>query len=315
MALDGGLRETLRVALAGAFTYDALRILLREKLDRSLPEIVQGGSLTVVVFDLLEEAERGGWLGELLAAAREANPGNEGLWAVLSEVEAALNGREGGQKKGGVALARLPATSAKLFGREPEMAWLDGCWNDRVHVVSVVAFGGVGKSALVNGWLAKVRDEGWRGAERVYGWSFYSQGTDRVGSSDEFFGEALRWFGDKGEPPGSPWEKGERLAEIIRRERTLLVLDGLEPMQWGPGVQQGKLKDPALEALVKELGAQNGGMCLITSRIAVADLEGLGGDKVRTQDLTHLSPEAGAELLRAKGAKGTAEELREVATE
>jgi hypothetical protein len=90
-----------------------------------------------------------------------------------------------------VSIARLPVMSAKLFGREAELAWLDACWKDGVHVASIVAWGGVGKSALVNKWLAEMRDDGWRGADQVYAWSFYSQGTDRLGSSDEFFAEAL----------------------------------------------------------------------------------------------------------------------------
>jgi len=92
-------------------------------------------------------------------------------------------------------------------------------------------------------------------------------------------------------------------------------LDGIEPLQWGPRVQAGKLKDPALEALLKELGARNKGLCLLTTRIAVADLEALGGDNVRTLDLSNLSDEAGAALLRARGAKGTEEELRQASQE
>ncbi|MFT3767112.1 MAG: hypothetical protein QM820_16570 [Minicystis sp.] len=203
-----------------------------------------------------------------------------------------------------------------LFGREEELSWLDDCWEGGVRVASIVAFGGVGKSALVNAWIARLDAAGWKGARRVYGWSFYSQGTERPAtSSDEFFAEALRWFGDTEAAPTSPWAKGERLAALVKRERTLLVLDGLEPHQWGPGVQAGKLKEPALEALVKELGAQNKGLCLITTRIGVTDLEGVGGDKVRSKDLNNLSPEAGAQLLEARGAKGTDEELREAARE
>ncbi|MEP7120823.1 MAG: SIR2 family protein, partial [Byssovorax sp.] len=112
-----------------------------------------------------------------------------------------------------------------------------------------------------------------------------------------------------------PWDKGERLARLVRKERTLLVLDGVEPLQWGPGVQLGQLKDPALEALVKELGAQNKGLCLITSRIAVADLDGMEGERVRAEELGSLSPEAGAELLKTRGAKGTDEELRGASSE
>src|SRR5215468_9567021 len=136
---------------------------------------------------------------------------------------------------------------------------------------------------------ASLRDEGWRGAERVFGWSFYSQGTDRLSSSDEFIDAALRWFGDADPKVGSPWDKGERLANLVRKPRTILVLDGVEPLQWGPGVEQGKLKDPALQALVKELGAQNRGLCLITSRIEVADLEAWSGDRVQVHGLDHLS--------------------------
>ncbi len=214
-----------------------------------------------------------------------------------------------------VSISRLPVTSRDLFGREHELAWLDQCWNDGVHVASIVAWGGVGKSALVNAWLARLRDDGWRGAERVFGWSFYSQGTDRLSSSDEFVEVALRWFGDADPKVGSPWDKGERLAALVRRQRTILVLDGVEPLQWGPGVEQGKLKDPALQALVKELGAQNIGLCVITSRIELTDLEALAGGKVQAHGLDKLSEKAGAELLRARGANGTEEELRAAAKE
>ncbi len=201
-----------------------------------------------------------------------------------------------------VSIARLPTTSRDLFGRKAELAWLDRCWAEGVRVASIVAFGGVGKSALVNTWLAEMDKAAWRGAERVYGWSFYSQGTDRLTSSDEFVDAALRWFGDPDPTQGSAWDKGERLATLVRRERTILVLDGLEPLQWGPtAAEPGRLKDVALTALVKELGAQNKGLCVITSRIKVADV---GGHKVEAHDLDHLSAEAGAELLAARGATG-----------
>ncbi|MDI1451401.1 hypothetical protein [Polyangium sp. 6x1] len=214
-----------------------------------------------------------------------------------------------------VSIARLPVTNPELFGRDAELAWLDACWEERVHVASIVAWGGVGKSALVNAWLARVRDDGWRGARRVYGWSFYSQGTDRLSSSDEFIDAALRWFGDTDPTQGSPWDKGERLARLVRRERTLLVLDGVEPLQWGPGVQQGRFKDPALEVLVKELAGWNEGLCLVTSRIGLTNLEGLRGKKVQARNLEHLSAAAGAELLKARGATGLEEELRAAADE
>lgn len=212
-------------------------------------------------------------------------------------------------------ITRLPGTSRELFGREADLAWLDACWNDGVYVATIVAFGGVGKSALVNRWLAARRDKEWDGAERVFGWSFYSQGTDRLSSSDAFIDAALRWFGDADPTKGSAWDKGERLAELVREHKTILVLDGVEPLQWGPGVQHGRLKDPAVETLLKSLATRNHGLCLVTSRSHLTDLEALVGDKVRTKDLGNLSPVAGAELLRARKVIGTDEELQKASEE
>jgi hypothetical protein len=52
-----------------------------------------------------------------------------------------------------VSIRRLPVTGSDLFGREAELAWLDQCWATGVHVATLVAWGGVGKSAL--GLLAR----------------------------------------------------------------------------------------------------------------------------------------------------------------
>ena len=57
----------------------------------------------------------------------------------------------------------------------------------------------------------------YRGAERVYAWSFYRQGIfDRVAAADEFIASSLAWFGDPDPSKGSPAEKGERLARLIQ---------------------------------------------------------------------------------------------------
>jgi hypothetical protein len=42
----------------------------------------------------------------------------------------------------------------------------------------------------------------------------------------------------------SAWEKGERLAKLVAHRRTLLVLDGLEPLQNPPGIQEGAAARP-----------------------------------------------------------------------
>ena len=60
-----------------------------------------------------------------------------------------------GPKK--ISVAKLPVTGSDLFGREEDVAFLDDAWaNQAVNVVTIVAWGGVGKSILVNHWLRRV---------------------------------------------------------------------------------------------------------------------------------------------------------------
>jgi hypothetical protein len=125
----------------------------------------------------------------------------------------------------------------------------------------------------------------YRSAELIFGWSFYRQGTSAGSSSaDEFIDAALTWFGDPDPRIGTAWEKGERLAKLIAHRRTLLVLDGLEPLQNPPGQQEGRLREPSLQALLRELGAFNTGLCVITTRLPVADI----ADYERASALTDI---------------------------
>jgi hypothetical protein len=113
----------------------------------------------------------------------------------------------------------------------------------------------------------------YRSAQLVFGWSFYRQGSSGdTSSADEFLDAALTWFGDSDPRLGTAWEKGERLAKLIAHRRTLLVLDGLEPLQNPPGPHEGRLREPSLQALLRELAAFNTGLCVITTRMPVADI-------------------------------------------
>jgi tetratricopeptide (TPR) repeat protein len=212
-----------------------------------------------------------------------------------------------------VNVARLPVTGGLLFGRENELKALDEAWGDGgTHVISFIAWGGVGKSALVNKWLSNLARDDYRGAEKVYAWSFYRQGTGEQGvSADQFIDAALRWFGDPDPTTGTPWDKGERLARLIRKQRTLLLLDGLEPLQFPPGRghREGALKEHSMQALLRELAAHNPGLCVITSRLAVTDLADSEDVTMRRVNLEHLSPQAGAAVLRNQGVKGEQSEL------
>jgi tetratricopeptide (TPR) repeat protein len=216
-----------------------------------------------------------------------------------------------------ISISRLPVTGRDLFGREKELQQLDDAWaNQKTHILSLVAWGGVGKSALVNHWLGRMASDDYRGAERVYAWSFYSQGTtDRAVSADQFIEAALIFFGDPDPNKGSPWDKGERLAQLVGSQRTLLVLDGLEPLQHPPGADEGRLKDQALHSLLRGLAASSKGLCLISTRVAVTDLSAFENSTAPRIDLEHLSPEAGAQVLTAQGVQGTQAELEQASIE
>jgi tetratricopeptide (TPR) repeat protein len=208
-------------------------------------------------------------------------------------------------------LGRLPIAGPLLIGRETELARLDAAWeSSETHVLTLIAFGGTGKSALVSHWLDRMSAAGWRGARRVLDWSFYSQGTeDRVTSADRFLDHALTWFGDPDPTAGAPRDRGLRLAELVRQEKTLLVLDGVEPLQHPPNhPQAGRIKDPALSALLRNLAGANPGLCVVTTRERIADLES-SSRTAPQEDLEALSPEAGAELLKKLGVKGSDSEL------
>ena len=216
-----------------------------------------------------------------------------------------------------ISIARLPVTGSDLFGREDDIAFLDGSWaNEDTNIVTIVAWAGVGKSTLVNHWLGRMAAQRYRSAELVFGWSFYRQGTrGGTSSADEFLDAALTWFGDPDPQIGTAWEKGERLAKLISHHRTLLVLDGLEPLQNPPGLQEGRLRDPSLQALLRELAAFNSGLCVITTRLPIADVADHERTSAPRRELEHLSSDAGAKLLRALGVKGGEAELRSASDE
>src|SRR5262249_44732824 len=107
----------------------------------------------------------------------------------------------------------------------------------------------------------------------------------------------------------------ERLAKLVAHRRTLLVLDGLEPLQNPPGPQEGRLREPSLQALLRELAAFNKGLCVITTRIPVADLGNHEGSSALRRELEQLSSDAGGKLLRALGVKGDETELRSASDE
>ncbi|WP_417915801.1 hypothetical protein [Candidatus Electronema sp. JC] len=205
-------------------------------------------------------------------------------------------------------LSRLPTTDSTLFGREDELALIDQAWQeDGINVLVLTAMGGAGKTSLLRKWID---DKRYRGADAVYTWSFYLQGSsgEEQASAAEFFDNALAWFGHDGSPIRSEHDRGVKLAELVRRQRTLLLLDGLEPLQYPlGGAMNGALKDKGLISLCVQLAANGNGLLLISSRQPVMELN--GRPHQHQHELEPLNAAAGISLFHAAGIIGTDKEL------
>jgi hypothetical protein len=206
---------------------------------------------------------------------------------------------------------------AELIGREAETKLLADAWEQAVrgekkrpHVLTFVALGGEGKTSLVTKWAADLAHQGWPGCDAAFAWSFYSQGMreQSAASSDLFLAEALTFFGDAamaGSAQGA-FDKGRRLAQLVGERRALLILDGLEPLQYAPTSPiTGELKDQGIAAMLKGLAANSHSLCVVTTRYAIPDLRAFLGKTVREEKLTRLSTEAGVALLQSLGVKGS----------
>jgi tetratricopeptide (TPR) repeat protein len=209
-----------------------------------------------------------------------------------------------------------------FLGREPQLALIDEAWASGTNVLSIIAWGGVGKTSLITEWVqSRFIDKQWKteggqlALAAYFDWTFYDQGTRsladgteaRTGSVGDFFEKALVFFGDP--DPNFPG-KGRRLADLIRQQRSLIILDGLEPLQQPPGhPQAGRLLDPDLRDCLASLAQSNPGLCLITSRQALTDLHSLRRTVHTEHELEDLPVSVAIRLLRQLQIKGTDQEL------
>jgi hypothetical protein len=130
--------------------------------------------------------------------------------------------------------------------------------------------------------------------------SFYSQGSkERATAADEFLNWALAKLDVKAETTSAS-AKGEAIAKALMARRVLLVLDGVEPLQHGPGPQPSQLKDQGLRALLRRFAAAppqaDHSLIVLTSRVAVGDIQRFKDGAAPVVDVERLSDKAGAEL-------------------
>ncbi|HEX7677075.1 MAG TPA: hypothetical protein VF713_03050 [Thermoanaerobaculia bacterium] len=286
------------------------QLLFNEEFDRVLPfrfdQVEIPGSFSTDVFLMVSERPED-VASLILDRYRELHP--------LEEAAHHDDGRSAGVP---ADISRIMKYApSNLIGREAETTILSDAWDQvmrgetkRPHILTFVALGGEGKTSVVAKWAVDLAFQDWPGCDAVLAWSFYSQGTREqlAASSDLFLNEALSFFGDAemaGSAAGS-FDKGRRLAHLVGERRALLILDGLEPLQYAPtSPTQGELKDQGIAALFKGLATNSQGLCIITTRYSIPDLRAYVGKTVAEKKLARLSTEAGVALLQSFEVKGS----------
>ncbi len=191
-----------------------------------------------------------------------------------------------------------------FFGRRAELELLEhALFSDEPSVVAMVGLGGQGKTAIVQHWLAGLRERP-GDVEGLFLWSFY-RGKD----SDLFLRELLAYAeGLPGPPEVSASYCVDRLLPRLRRERWAVVLDGTEVVQHESGQWYGRFLHPELGRLVDELASMaTPGVLVLTSRFPLPTLA--HRRFAHMVSLSTLDPDSAAGLLASLGVHGTPEEL------
>jgi tetratricopeptide (TPR) repeat protein len=235
-------------------------------------------------------------------------------WSRKKPVESSSETSQLIEKTENIDFTRLPNPSAELVGRSKELRKLTNALKNK-KLVHICAGGGVGKSALIFEWLRRMQPK-YHDVEKVFAWSFYSQGShDTQNSSIDFFQKALPFFGHTGEFPKDDTAKGRALAKCLRNHSFILILDGLEPLQHPAHILDGELKDVALKAFLDDVHyyglEKSPSLIVISSRQPLAELENWSKEQYLEIDLQTLSPSDGVTLFKKLKVTGTDQELKQ----
>ncbi len=177
--------------------------------------------------------------------------------------------------------------------------------NPDVRIGGLIGWGGVGKSALVRKWYDELGANEIQ-PDGIFWWGFY-----RNASLEQFLNALLRYVsGGQIEPDTikSTWEKTDRIKEYIGQGAYLIILDGLEQMQKEEtGGEFGKMIHRELTELLHYLAdvPKVGGMCLITTRFALKDLDEWEKRGYENRPLVDLSVPDALLMLEKRGVKGS----------
>lgn len=219
---------------------------------------------------------------------------------------------------------------SNFTGRVKERAELTAWLMDDEHpIYELVAIGGMGKSALTWVWLTHdvVLSQDLK-LDGVMWWSFY-EGESSFG---KFVDDALKYVSgestiDEKQFP-TTYDRAQELRKLLQNKRVLFVLDGFERQLRAyasldaaykshdaePSAEARSCVDPITSRLLRDIAAvTTRAKILLTSRLAVSDLEDRAGDPlagVVERELKAISLDDAIAFMRAQGvAKGTDAEI------
>jgi tetratricopeptide (TPR) repeat protein len=219
--------------------------------------------------------------------------------------------------------------TGRLIGRQPELNELtEWATKSDKPVFSVVAIGGMGKSALTWHWFNKVAPLEMEPLAGRMWWSFYESDA----TFENFVIRALAYVAERPREEVqklSPPEREEQLMAVLNRDPYLLVLDGLERIliayarmdaallsdedAGSADARMRKTADLHAGTFLRKLSACRAARVLISTRLHPADLEdGYTGDPLpgcRKRDLLGLTDDDALNLWRAFGISGTRDAL------
>jgi tetratricopeptide (TPR) repeat protein len=205
-----------------------------------------------------------------------------------------------------------------FVGQVDKLTTLTNWYNDpKVRIGALIGWGGVGKSALVRKWYDSIEENDIH-PDGIFWWGFYHNA-----SLDQFLNALLRYVSQEQiEPESIPssWEKTERIKEYLYQGTYLLVLDGLEQMQKSEsGDEFGRMIHRECTELLRYVAdaAQAGearGLCLITTRYPLRDLDPWHKHSYKEQPVTDLSIPDSLRMLRGRGVTGSDEDIIAVIT-
>ena len=199
-----------------------------------------------------------------------------------------------------------------FVGRLEMLKTITEWYNDpKVRIGALIGWGGVGKSALVRKWYDSL-EENEIHPDGIFWWGFY-----RNAYLEPFLNALLRYVSQGEIDPDtikSTWEKTERIKEYISKGTYLIILDGLEQMQKPEsGDEFGKMQHrECTELLHFIVDTSKAGLCLITTRYLLKDLDNWHEQSYKTIPLVDLSLPDALAVLKKRGVKGNDEDIKEV---